>query len=1191
MKIKLLTLVMALMLMPLALLARNYDMTFNNETPENAFQIIRKATGYEFVYNKGILSDLRKNVVDGNFHDMSLEEILDRVISKQLGLDFELVDNTVVLSRAKEKHETTIGTITGRVFDLSGETLPGVSVIVKGHPRFAAVTDIDGYFTIGARDVKNPVLVFKYVGMKPLELAYEGKKMEVFMENDENVFDDVVVTGYQVVDKRASTSAITSIKAEDLLRPDAMSIDQMLEGRVPDLMFMSNSGEAGVTPRIRIRGTSSIIGNREPLWVVDGIVVKDPVPISPDDLNDPDYLNRIGNAISGLNPQDIERLDVLKDASATALYGTKAANGVIVVTTKRGKEGKPTIRYSDNFTWKRRPRYSDRSVDVLNSRERIDFSKELYREHYVYSDYDPLVGFELLMSQLMSGKIDRETFDRDLAWYETENTDWFDLLTHDSFSQQHTLTLSGGGSRSSYYASIGITDNDDIVKGSKNKRYNAMVNLDVNFSSWLTASFSLKGTVSDRQYYQDEIAPVQYAYRASRAIPAYGRDGHYYYYDRSEYHDGRTSPRYFNVLNELENSSITQKQNQVSFDANFRFKMTDWLSGNAIFSYTASDTNIDNYWGAKTYYIAKIRGSNYGEAVPETSACPQGGQLSVNNTDLRSWTARLQLDWNKYFGDGEIHNFSGGIGVEANSSNYTGYSNVTRGYFPDRGMSFADGIDVTKYTNYASWMAGNVPSLVDSKENVLSGYITASYNWRRLIFLNANARVDGSNSFGDRANDKLLPIWSVSASFDAAQLDFFRQFTWLDYFSIKGSWGYQGNMLSTESPVMIIRKGAYNDFYNEYTSSVERIPNPDLRWEKTTSYNVGVEMGFFNRKLQAEASFYWKRTKDAFMNKSISTINGYQSYVVNGGDIDNYGYSVGLTVRPIDRRDWQWSISTNFSRAINKIKTLPAGESYELNDFLTGNAIVKDQAVGTFYSYKFLGLSPVDGGPMFDDWFDHPNDLIGLSKYDTYTNVLVASGNREPIMSGSLSTNLRWKNLRLGANFLYGLGAKTRLFGMYGSGVASAGVYAVQGAIKSENNVSRDYLDRWRAPGDELRTNIPAIIGQRHPSYNSYLNHWSASMDNVNALADSYWDMYDYSDIRVVSSDYLKLSSVSLSYDLPKEWLKPWHCTRLEITATATNLFTICDSRLKGQTPTQGGFSTIQLSDRPGYSLSLSVTF
>lgn len=910
------------------------------------------------------------------------------------------------------------------------------------------------------------------------------------------------------------------------------------------------------------------------------------MPISPDELNDPDYINRIGNAISGLNPQDIERLDVLKDASATALYGTKAANGVIVITTKRGKEGAPQIRYTNSFTWKARPRYTDHSVDVLNSKERIALSKQLFADHYVYNSSNTLVGYEYLMDELYGGRISQEQFNTQLAWFETVNTDWFDLLTHDSFSQQHTLTVSGGGSKASYYASFGFTDDDDIVKGNKNKRYNAMVNLDVNFTKWITASFGLNGSVSDRSYYQSSIAPMQYAYRASRVIPAYNDDGTYYFYKQRE-HQGLG--RNFNILNELENSGVDQNSQQLTFNANFRFKFTDWLSANAIFSYTASNTGINSLWGANTYYAAKLRGCEYGETPDEYSAMPQGGELSVTNTNLRSWTARFQLDWSHYFN--EVHSFSGGVGIEASSDGYKGYSNTTRGYFPDRGMSFAQGIDLTKYTNYASWLADNVPSITDSKSNVLSAYITASYDWRRLIFLNANARVDGSNSFGDRANDKLLPIWSVSASFDAAQLDFFRQFTWLDYFSIKGSYGFQGNMLSDQSPVMIIRKGSYNDFYNEYMSTVERNPNPDLRWEKTNSYNLGFEWGFLDRAIQFEASFYWKHTKDAFMTKTISTINGYESYVVNGGNIDNTGYSVGITGRILNSRDWNWTVSTGFSRYINKIKTLPAGETYELNDFLNGNAIVKNQSVGTFYSYKFLGLSPVDGGPMFDDWSDHTEDLKGLSKYDTFTSVLTASGSREPIASGNLSTMVRWKNLRLNANFVYSLGAKTRLFGMYGSGTESNGVYAQQGLIKSENNLSRDYLERWIKPGDELHTNIPAIISRLHPNYFKYQDHWSSNTDGVYGFADNAWDMYDYSDIRVVSADYLKLNTLSLSYDFPISLLKPWGCKRLELTVTGSNLFTICDKKLKGQTPTQGGFTTIQLSDRPGFSFGLGITF
>lgn len=1142
---------------------------------DQLFKTIHAQTGMSVVYNVKDVRYLKKvRVATPN---PTVKEALDEVLNPKQ-VSYVIEKNTIIIKQLN-------GAISGVVRDKNtGEPLVGASVFDK-NGKTGVVTGIDGDYTIYAK--KGSTITVTYIGYEPQTYKDNGKEIVNFdLVPDEHALEDVVVTGYKIIDKRASTSAITSIKAEDILRPDAMSIDQMLEGQVPDLMYMSNSGESNAAPKIRIRGTSSIIGNREPLWVVDGIVVKDPVPISPDELNDPDYINRLGNAISGLNPQDIERLDVLKDASATALYGTKAANGVIVITTKRGKEGPAKIRYTNSFTWKARPRYTDRSVDVMNSKERIELSKQLAAQHYVYPQGNAYVGYEYLMDELYNGRINVSQFNEQLAWFETVNTDWFDLLTHDSFSQSHTFNVSGGGQKASYYASFGYTNDDDIVKGNKNKRYNAMINLDVNFANWLTATFGLNGSVSDRSYYQTSLSPLQYAYRASRAIPAYDNDGNYYYYYQKESQENSYK---YNILNELENSGIDQSGQQLTFNAKFRFKFTDWLTANAIFSYSASNTDVNSLWGAETYYSSKIRGCDFGKEVPEWSGMPQGGEYTTNTTDMRSWTARFQVDWNNYFND--VHNFSGGIGIEAQSDHYKGYSNITRGYFPDRGMSFASGIDVSKYQSYAAWLASNTPALTDSKQNVLSAYITASYSWRRMIFVNANARVDGSNSFGDRANDKLLPIWSVSASFDAAQLDFFRDLTWLDYFSIKGSFGYQGNMLSDQSPVMIIRKGSYDDFYNEYMSTVERNPNPDLRWEKTTSYNLGLEWGFLDRALQFEANFYWKRTKDAFMSKTISTVNGYESYIVNGGDIDNDGYSFGITARPVSNRDWTWTVSTNFSRAINRIKSLPAGESYELNDFLNGNAIVKGQPVGTFYSYKFLGLSPVDGGPMFDDWNDHPEDLKGLSKYDTYTNVLTASGSREPIMSGNLSTMLRWKNLRLNANFVYSLGAKTRLFGMYGAGTDSNGVYASQGQIKSENNLSRDYLNRWMKPGDELRTNIPAIIGQMDDSYFRYLNHWSDNMNEIQTIANSYWDMYDYSDIRVVSSDYLKLNTLSLSYEFPKQILSPWGCDRLELTLTGSNLFTICDKKLKGQTPTQGGFTTIQLSDRPGFSFGLSITF
>lgn len=1180
----------------MALFADNYNLTFSGDSPEAAFAAIKKATGYEFVYNKGILSGSAGRSITGSYHDMELKEILNHVVGEQLGLSYEIVDKSIILSKQTAR-KTSSSKISGHVTDANGEPLPGASVWLKKSPKVATATDIDGNFSLPSNGQTNTAVVVSYIGMKRKDVNWNGKDLKIVLEDDNsNELDGVVVTGYQVIDKRASTSAITSIKAEDILRADALSIDQMLEGQIPDMMYMSNSGEAGVAPKIRIRGTSSIIGNREPLWVVDGIVVNDPVEISAEDLNDPDYVNRIGNAIAGLNPQDIERLDVLKDASATALYGTKAANGVIVITTKRGKEGKPTIRYNNNFTWKRRPRYTDSSVDVMNSKERIQFSRELFEDHYLYNNSAPMVGFEGLIKKLYDGQISQQEFAQQLAGLETMNTDWFDLLTHDSFSQQHTMSVSGGGERGTYYASLGYVDNDDVVKGTKNKRYSGVINLDINFARWLSGSFGIKGNVSDRDYYQDSLSPVEYAYMTSRAIPAYDENGEYYYYGKYKRFN---QPHNFNILNELENSYVRQDQTSYTFDANLKFRFTDWLTANAIMSYTTSNTDIENYWGDKTWYAAELRNSEYGQPAGPECLLPQGGELTKRNTRQRSWTARVQLDWNKYFND-ETHNFSGGIGFEASQNRYKGYSRKDRCYYPDRGMAFVEDINLDDYPEYKSWLAGNVPSMSDSKSNVVSAYATASYNWRRMIFLNANMRIDGSNNFGDRSNDKLLPVWSVSGSFDAAQLDFIRQQTWLDQLTIKGSYGYQGNMLSDQYPVMVIRKKPLNNYFGEFTSEVVSSPNPDLKWEKTTSVNLGFELSMLNNRLQIEGDFYWKHTKDAFMTKSISTVNGYESYIVNGGNIQNNGYSIGITGRPIQTRDWQWSISAYFSRVTNSVETLPAGESYELSDFLNGKAVVKGKSVGTFYSYKFIGLNPLDGGPMFDDWGDHYRDLAGLSKYETYTKVLTATGSREPYMSGSLSTRLRWKRLHVSANFAYSLGAKTRLFGMFtGGGASSAdgrsGVYMHPADIWPDMNFSRDYIDRWKKPGDERHTNIPAIIGPGHSSFFDYKDHWSTSTaaesGGIQKIADNYWDMYDYSDARVVSANYLKLNSINISYELPERWISMFGLSRLELHASGNNLHTWCSKDLKGQTPTQGGFTTIQLSDRPSYSLGLNVSF
>ena len=1161
----------------------------------NVLLEIQKQTEASFAYEKLQIEQLKPVTI--HVKDRTLEETL-KTLLEGTGYTYKIADNVIAIIKAQEKERISdFMEVSGRVVDEKGHPLPGVAIVIKG-TTVGVSTDHEGKYSITLPDVQNVRLVFTFIGMRPYEVAYAGQKeINVTLHEEATQIEEVVVTGYQVVDRRKSTSAVTSKSMDELMIQGATSLDQMLQGQIPDMMVITNSGEVGVVPKLRIRGTSTLIGNREPLWVVDGIILQDPVKIAPEELNDPDYINRIGNAISGLNPQDIDRIDVLKDAAATALYGTKAANGVIVITTKRGHIGKPIISYNTTLTLRQRPRYTDRSVDVMNSKERIGFSRDLAAIHYDYPTDMSMVGYEGLQEQLYNGTLSQEEFDKEVAKLETMNTDWFKLLTKDSFSHQHTLSISGGSEEMRYYASLGYMRANDVIWDDKNDRYTASVNLDANLAKWLTVSLSMNGNVGKRNYYQEELAPMDYAYRTSRAIPAYDEDGQYHYYLKKSA-TGYSQFKY-NILNELENSSYEQETSTLTVNANLLFNFTDWLNANAILSYNTSHTTIEGWWGEKSYHAAELRGTEYG-VLPEpsdewggdtggTSLMPYGGELSLSESNQKSYTVRLQVNANKSLGIEREHNIFGSVGFELNSNRNESYTHANRGYYKDRGMSFVNDISSEDFPYYADWMLSNVPVVTDSKNNSLSAYASVSYSYRNYFTANVNGRIDGSNSFGDQSNDKLLPIWSVSGNWNVSEHDWMTV-SWIDFLRLKASFGYQGNMLEDQTPVMIIRKEPMDTHYSENISTIERYPNPNLKWETTTSYNLGLEFSLFHNKLQAETSVYWKHTKDAFMNKTIASVNGVENntYVVNGGDVDNNGYSISLTVSPINNENFRWTLSTSWSETFNKLESDPAADMYELENFLDGTALVKGEAVNTFYSYKFLGLSPVDGGPMFDDGFEKRYALQGLSKYDTYTRVLEPSGLRDPKISGSLNTTLRWKNIHLSGAFAYSLGNKIRLFSLYRGENTTRNAEA----IYAEYNVSKDFLNRWQKPGDERYTDIPAIITVANDAYTKYERHWSdlASLQ-VEPIANTYWDMYDYGNHRVVSGNYLKCSNLSVTYDFGAEILDKLKLTRLSLTLSGANLFTISAKELKGQTPTQSGFATIQLGERPNYSFTLNVSF
>ena len=412
---------------------------------------VLKKYNYRLVYSTAVIDACKKKITL-DMKKATPSQVFDEIF-KETNLVYKIEGNLITIKEVK-KDESLVAQ--GVVKDENGEPIPGVSVLIKGTVTGTA-TDNKGNFQL--KVAKNSALIFSFLGMETKTVFIESEKpIQVVMKEKTNEMEEVVITGYQKINKRESTSSIVTMKAEDIIEPIGNRLDQMLQGKIPGMAVLQQSSTVGASPKIRIRGSSSIIGNREPVWVLDGIILEDPVPLDVTELNSMDNVNLIGNAISGLNPEDIERIDVLKDASATAIYGVKAANGVIVITTKRGKLGEPVLRYTTSMSLIARP--TTDMMRLMNSKERVEVSEEIVNRGLQTVSGVPIgtIGYEGLIYQLWHNEITRSEFDAGVKELKEMNTDWYKLLFRNSFSHSHTLSLSGATDKVGYYFSFGFSD-------------------------------------------------------------------------------------------------------------------------------------------------------------------------------------------------------------------------------------------------------------------------------------------------------------------------------------------------------------------------------------------------------------------------------------------------------------------------------------------------------------------------------------------------------------------------------------------------------------------------------------------------------------------------------------------------------------------------------------------------------------
>lgn len=1137
-------------------------LTLKNVTVEQAVNEAELLLKQNFFFSKNEVDVNRK--INVNLSKASLKELIRQVFGASFSYRMEGDIIVVQPKKVMDEQQKENITIQGKVIDKQKLPLPGVTVVIKGS-KLGTATDMDGQFKLVSPKQDSVVLVFSFVGMMKKEVhIVNDKPLVVTLEEEVNEMNEVVVTGYQTVKKRSMAGSSSNVKAEDLVINGTQTLEQALQGKLSGVMVMNQSGLTGTRQKVRVRGTSTLVGNAEPVWVVDGIIQEDPLPFQASQLTDiggdnMDMIkNFVGGAISWLNPNDIDNIVVLKDASSTAIYGVKAANGVIVITTKKGERGRVSIGYSGNFSISNRLNY--KKMELMNSMQRVDASREAFDKGGILQGEDQ-VGYMALALAYQRREISFEEFNTRVKKLETGNTDWFDILFQTPFSHNHNLSISGGNEKSTYRASFGMNNQNNTAKGNGQKSYTGSLNISSMFWDQVSISLGLSGNISKTEAFIG-IDPYTYASTTNRAIPCFDEEGELYFY--------KNEKGLYNVLNELNNSGNKNTTSSVNSNLNVRWSVGGGFTLSSILGYNISFSSGESWYSEKSNHITQIRGYEFGAYWPGDarfigSRLPYGGELNMNEARNDNYTWRNQLEFTKTLG---THAVSGMIGQEVRSNKYDGYAQTDYGYMPDRGKSFAPVPIVYGANKIANTLARSTPTITDRKANYLSYYGNMSYMYDERYALNASIRMDASNRFGQNKSTRYQPVWSVGARWNVTREHWLEEQDLLNDLSLRASYGFQGNVAENVGPNLVARIDPVNTT-GEYTMSIASLPTPNLKWEKNKSINVGIDFSIFKNKINGSFEYYHKRTEDMLTTREVPLENGVVTMIINGGNMKNSGWDLSFSLVPVRTKDFVWTLGMNTSKVYNSVDSdlAPTGK---WQDAVTGDFNKKDYPVSSFWAFRFTGLNPENGGPLFD--FSQANTQsaeLDVTQYMKY------AGKLEPDFTAGLNTSFRYKTLSLSANFYLSTGNKMFLSSPYGGDVRGSAT-----KIPYEYyNMSTQLLDRWRKPGDEAFTSIPALP---HPGNSGALNPF------YNFTTTIYpYDAWSNSDARVVNSSYLRCNNIMLSYTLPQNRISRF-AQNISCSISVSNPFQIVSKDFHGRDP------EVASGKQPlskNYSLSVNMNF
>lgn len=999
--------------------------------------------------------------------------------------------------------------IIGNVYDESGDPIIGVSIILSGSKN-GTITDIDGNFSINARI--GDILKFTYLGYQPLDHKITSSSpIRIVMKEDAHAIDEIVVVGYGVQKKSDLTASISSIKAEDMISTAGSSIDQGIQGRASGVVVLNTSGQPGGATSIRIRGTSSINGTNEPLYVVDGIpIISDASVSSTGALKNP-----ANNALSIINPNDISSIEVLKDASATSIYGARGANGVILITTKQGKKGKPAV----TFNFKYGLQHLSKKLDMLNSVQLAELGNEA-------ADND---------------KVDRKDIYALMNNIRNINTDWQDEIFRTAPLQSYDVSISGGSETNNYFVSGNFFKQDGIIIGSDFTKGTLRFNFDQALSKYVKV-----GLTSNTTYNQSNgvvtnsegafsSSITSWALEMNPALRVKDDNGKYIY-------ENNTSPT-SNVGNPVQDAR----------EALNRSKALSTLVNTYLEVRPTKDIIFKSTFGVDYFSI-----KDQAFAAPDLKRAESvKGYGNIGYRDGYTWLTENTLTYMKSFNKHSL-NLLGGFTAQAFQSEF---STISVAQFEDA----TGGIDAIQEAALKQMaMSGR------DEWQMLSYLARVNYNYDNRYLVTLTGRIDGSSKFGK--NNKYGTFPSVAFAWRASEESFLKENKHISNLKLRTSYGVVGNqgIPSYSSLGLLYSTEAY---FGDSEIAKGKVPytrdNQNLKWETTTQFDVGLDLGLFNNRVSFGFDFYHKKTKDLLLNVPFLLHSGYDRGMKNIGDMENTGLEFTLNLLPINLPKFAWTSDFMIGFNKNKVTDLSGATENLSGEEILGKkywtTITVGKPIGTLYGYKTDGI--IQKG---DD----------ISKVPCFAGETLQAGDRKYINKDGSGTLTEADLFELGnanPDFTYGF-TNTFKYNLPDNSSINLSVFlqGVQGnKIVNFNKFSLESFDGNR--------NNSSVALKRWTANNPSNKYPRATMKTRQTII---------SDHVVENGSYLRVKNITLGYDFPKKLTKRIFCESISVYMSLQNIYTF--TNYSGYDPEVSRFANNNLSmgaDYGAYPMAKSYEF